>query len=198
MNYSIFSSEERARLASATALVVSCRWAEAYSYLAGLLDGASPPSSRPTLFRLEVAGLLLDVGSEGKIKAAVIRSKETLVAERAKAEGLVAPETFEYNLVNAEHALFEVDANRNFALVRLDSVACLTTAKNHYWRALKLIDGPGHPLRIQLMVNLGNVVRGTGQLVEALQWYETALRSEPGFGPAHFNRAETLDRLPCF
>jgi tetratricopeptide (TPR) repeat protein len=53
----------------------------------------------------------------------------------------------------------------------------------------------GRPLTAESVADLGNALLATGKFAEALSHYDRALELEPGFFPAHLNRAQALRGL---
>ena len=87
---------------------------------------------------------------------------------------------------------------RDFVLAEesIDSLAenlddLLLAAKNHYWNALKA-HGEDDMFAHQLRTNLGNALRKSGRITEALTAYDDVIASDPSFVMAHFHRALSL------
>jgi len=95
--------------------------------------------------------------------------------------------SIEYNLGNAKKSLYDIESTKNKGAFRVESIAILTEAKNHYWKATKLrLSDP------QLLVNLANSLDQCARVAESLIWYDRALYVDPKFGMAHFNRGLAL------
>lgn len=95
--------------------------------------------------------------------------------------------SIEYNLGNAKKSLYDIEITKDIGNFRVESIATLTEAKNHYWKATKL--GLNDP---QTLVNLANSLDQCARVTESLIWYDRALYVDPKFGMAHFNRGLAL------
>ena len=139
----------------------------------------------------EVAGLLIDTGSEGKREQAVKDGLSLLEGNRARLEGLVTAASLDYNLGNAKSALVDLHVPHLFTTPGLGEHDLLLAAKNHYWKALKAHrskDTFAH----QLGTNLANALRKSGRITEALSFYDDIIATEPTFTMAHFHRGLAL------
>lgn len=99
--------------------------------------------------------------------------------------------SLEYNLGNAKKSLYDIQRGRAPAPYNLEALPQLTEAKNHYWRAVHHLSEHG-VLAPQAFVNLANALDQASRVVEAIHWYEEALRINPGFGVALANRGDAL------
>lgn len=149
-------------------------------------------AAKNAVLRMALGALLIDIGAEAGIEDAVRRGLSILELEQSHVDERLDRAQFEYNVGNAKKSLFDIaKAKPDFAF-KPDSIAVLTEAKNHYWRALKVFEKTGRHLPPTLLVNLGNVLDNCGRVPEALIWYNRALTLHPDFSMAHLNRAISL------
>ena len=92
-----------------------------------------------------------------------------------------------YNLANAY--LFSSDLDYRSKLFLVGETA-LDVAKFHYREALKI--GSNSLDLAQVLVNLANCLDNLGRVVEALDYYDQALKINPKFGMALGNKAKAL------
>ena len=139
----------------------------------------------------EIAGLLIDAGAEGRNERAVKDGLALLENNLAHFDGLVTRASLEYNRGNAKIALAELHTPNQFATPGLADHDLLLDAKNHYWRALKA-HGRHDPFAQQLGTNLGNALRMSGRITEALTVYDDIIADDPTFSMARFHRGLAL------
>lgn len=93
-----------------------------------------------------------------------------------------------YNLANAYLFSSDLDSGSKLFLV---GETVLDVAKFHYREALKI--GNSNSLDLaQVLVNLANCLDTLGRVVEALDYYDQALKINPKFGMALGNKAKEL------
>jgi tetratricopeptide (TPR) repeat protein len=146
------------------------------------------PISRATVGqKARLACLLVDVGAQVG-REDLVRSGLAIFTENyAEMASDFRADSLEYNIGNAKKSLYDIERSQSKDAFRAESIARLTEAKNHYWRAVKL--GAIDP---QLLVNLANTLDQCARVVEALLWFDRALIVDPGFGMAHLNRGQAL------
>ena len=59
--------------------------------------------------KIELAGFLIDIGEEGRIKEATLEGLKTIELERENLKGIVTEDSIEYNLGNAKSTLFKIE-----------------------------------------------------------------------------------------
>jgi hypothetical protein len=139
----------------------------------------------------EIAGLLIDIGSEGHLEAAIQGGLTLHENHREHFNGLFTPASIEYNLGNAKSALAELRTPNHFVTPGLTDHDLLLAAKNHYWAALKAHE-PDDDFAHLLRTNLGSALRKSGRITEALTAYDDVIASDPSFVMAHFHRGLSL------
>lgn len=166
---------------------------EAESAARKLLDStAALASTRDRLIRLEAAGLLIDIGAEGKIESAVRLGLATLENERDILAESVELSSYEYCLGNAQMALYEIKRGSESDLPALEETETLTKAKNHFWRASKTLRVSECDFRLRVQTNLANALFLSGRVVEALDQLDQTLRQDPTFAYARHHRGKSL------
>jgi tetratricopeptide (TPR) repeat protein len=144
------------------------------------------------LLKAQLAGLLIDIGAEGRIEKAIRDGIEICLSDRASFLAYIAEGNLEYNLGNAKISLFTLKRLEPQYRHNLESVGLLTEAKNHYWRAYKLLTPSNQEIWVQLLVNLGNTLSTSSRIAEALQYYDLALQYDPNFAEALGNRSRAV------
>jgi hypothetical protein len=144
------------------------------------------------LLKAELAGCLVSIGTEGKIKEAVAQGLEILETERADLGAVLHPASYEYNLGNARLALFEIEADGPQFVASLESFDQLVLAKNHYWKGYRLLTEKCEGIRYQLLINLGVALSHANRVVEAVHFCHRALGEAPELGMAHNKLALAL------
>lgn len=184
--------EDEQLLAAATALLNNRSYERAKQLLdARIANGLSTADPDGTLLLAEIAGLLIDIGSEGHLEAAIKDGLALLENNHERFNGLLTPASIEYNLGNAKSALAELRTPNHFVTPVLADHDLLLAAKNHYWVALKAHD-EDDAFAHQLRTNLGNALRKSGRITEALTAYDDVIASDPSFVMARFHRALSL------
>ena len=184
--------EDECLIAAVTALLNNRSYENAKQLLDGrIAKGLSTADPNDVLLLARIAGLLVDIGSEGHIEAAIKAGLALHEDHRAHLIGLFTLASIEYNLGNAKSSLAELHTPNHFVTPGLADHDLLLAAKNHYWVALKAHhqdDTFAHKLR----TNLGNALRKSGRITEALTAYDDVIDSDPSFVMAHFHRALSL------
>jgi len=160
-----------------------------------LSDGVDIATQSGTMLISKLAGMLIDIGEEGSIEKAALDGLEILETNRKELMKHVREDSFEYNLGNGKSALFKIKrSNPNFKFSAKD-IKLLIEAKNHYWKAYKLISDNDKLLKVQILVNLGNTLLHCGRVAEALQYFDSVLSENPSFPKAQANRSTALISL---
>ncbi len=179
-------------MATATALLNQRRFDDARKLLRDrIAQGLALEVSAGRMLLAEIGGLLIDIGSEGRIEEAVKEGLAILRDNRPLLKGFLTRASLEYNLGNAKIALAELRPPGPFVVPGLADHELLLAAKNHYWVARKAHDGDDD-FGKQLGTNLGNALRKSGRITEALTAYDDIIAADPQFTMAHFHRGLAL------
>ncbi|MFH1852565.1 MAG: LA2681 family HEPN domain-containing protein [Candidatus Neomarinimicrobiota bacterium] len=145
--------------------------------------------------KIELAGFLIDIGEEGKIKQAALDGLQIIENEKEEIKHIILESSIEYNLGNAKSTLFKIQREETGFQYFPKNIQYLIESKNHYWKSFKLsIDEMG-TFTPQLVVNLANTLSCCGRIVESLQYYDEVLEKYPSFPKANASRAKELMRL---
>jgi tetratricopeptide (TPR) repeat protein len=139
----------------------------------------------------QIAGLLIDIGSEGHNEQAIQDGLALLEKHHDQLGTLVTDASRHYNLGNAKSSLADLHNPNAFTTPGLADHDLLLAAKNHYWKALKTHDRNDH-FAHQLRTNLANALRKSGRITEALTAYDDIIASNPNFTMAHLHRGLAL------
>lgn len=142
--------------------------------------------------KIELAGFLIDIGEEGRIKESAIRGMQIIESERENIKGIITEGSIEYNLGNAKSSLFKIEREQKEFEYIPRTINNLIDAKNHYWRAYKYEIDNDEPFRPELVVNLANALSNCGRIVESLQFYDLVIKNYPDFPQANASRAKEL------
>ncbi len=184
--------EDDQLLQTATALLNNRSYEDAKQLLdARIAKGLSTTDPDGVLLLAEVAGLLIDIGSEGHIEEAIQGGLALHENHREDFNGAFTLASIEYNLGNAKSALAELRTPNHFVTPGLTDHDLLLAAKNHYWAALKAHE-PDDDFAHLLRTNLGSALRKSGRITEALSAYDDVITSDPSFVMAHFHRGLSL------
>jgi hypothetical protein len=158
---------------------------------ARIAQGLATDQPASILFLGEIAGLLIDAGSEGQSEEAVKAGLSLLENNVHYFTGLVTAASIDYNLGNAKSALVEIHNPNAFTPPGLVDHDLLLAAKNHYWKALRGNERKGNFAR-QIRTNLATALRKSGRIAEALTFYDEIIAADPTFTMAHFHRGLAL------
>lgn len=147
-----------------------------------------------------LGGLMIDLGSHTHDKELIDRGKnylEELIGQDSDDHALVARY---YNVANAYLALWSLEAGSYLKKGKIGDT--FSSSKKYYRMALdsakkskKQIDPQ---LLSQINTNLGNCLRSVGRFVEALHYYDDALKYNRHHGEALAHKAFTLRYLAPF
>ena len=144
----------------------------------------------PPALLASVACQLVDCGADLR-SPQVVREGLAILESLLDSPGpQVDPGALQYNIGNAKKTLYDLEKPSPEGHFNPAAISLLTEAKNHYWRAYKLLGYDLHDPR--LMVNLAGALDQCCRVAEALRWYAEALLAVPGFPMAHLNRAIAL------
>src|ERR1017187_8949507 len=179
-------------LATATALRDHRSYDEAQQLLiARIAQGLTTDDTAGLTLLANIAGLLIDIGSEGKNEQAIKDGPSVLENNRQHLVDLMTAASLDYNLGNGKIALAELRTPNPFVMPGLADHDLLLAAKNHYWAALKATDQNDNFARM-LRTNLGSALRKSGRITEALTAYDETIANDPSFTMAHFHRGLAL------
>lgn len=153
------------------------------------IDIKNPTGS---LLKAKLAGFLIDIGSERQIESIVRDGIEIYNKNKKYFSKFIHESSIEYNLGNAKSGLFRIQRITPTFEFNPENIGILTEAKNHYWRAYKLLPKNDIGLKKQLLTNLANTLDSSCRVVEALQYYDQVLNEDPGFPQANASRGQAL------
>ena len=142
--------------------------------------------------KADLAGLLIDIGAEGQIKEPILEGLEIFQKDRKPFCKFIREYSLEYNIGNAKSGLFKIQRMNPSFKFSPESIAPLVEAKNHFWRAYKLMTSKDKEIRLQLLVNLANTLDTSGRVVEALHYYDQVLKEDLSFPQANACRGQAL------
>lgn len=166
--------------------------ANTYAGMNARVDFATEESR---LIRVRLAGWLIDLGAESRCEDPIQDGLRILTQERSQLGPSIDGVSYDYNLGNGWSALFNIQRARPDFRMRPDSIKALVQAKLHYWRAYRGLTSKHHTVRKQLLVNLGNLLRISGRVAEALPMFDQVLGEDACFPQAQVGRAEALVTL---
>ena len=158
-------------------------------------EGIDIATQNGTMLKGELAGLLIDIGEEGLIEKATLNGLEILETNRNEFIKHMREYSLEYNLGNGKRTLFKFQRSIPNFKFTAEAVSLLIEAKNHYWKAYKLLSYNDKPLKAQIFVNLANTLLQSGRIAEALQYFDLVIIENPDFSTALANRSAALLRL---
>jgi tetratricopeptide (TPR) repeat protein len=144
------------------------------------------------ILKSNLAGLLIDIGEEGKIEEAILDGMKIFIKDRSSFCKYIDEGSIEYNLGNAKSGLFKIQRTKQGFKFNPESIELLTDAKNHYWRAFKLLPSENTSLWPLLLVNLANTLDTSSRVTEAICYYDLVLEKFPDFPKANACRAQAL------
>lgn len=187
------SSEDRTLIGRIQSLIDQRAYVEANDLvdkrLSQSLDTSNP---RDAYLVAILAGLLIDIGEEGDIEQAALDGVKLFEAHYQTLSNHVKEVSLQYNMGNGKSSLFKIRRKNPGFQFRPNTITLLTEAKNHYWKAFKLLQPEDEDLRPQLLVNLANTLSTSCRVVEALQYFDLTLQQFPEFPQANANRSEAL------
>ena len=149
-------------------------------------------NAREALLKAKLAGFLIDIGSEGQIEEPIRYGIDICQKHRDAFCKFIHEGSIEYNLGNAKSGLFRIQTTNSDFKFNPANIGILTEAKNHYWRAYKLLPKDDIIARKQLLTNLANTLDTSCRVVEALHYYDQVLQEDPKFPQANASRGEAL------
>ena len=156
-----------------------------------IAQGLTADNPAGLLLLAQIAGLLIDIGSEGHNEQAIQDGLALLEKHHDQLGTLVTDASRHYNLGNAKSSLADLHNPNAFTTPGLADHDLLLAAKNHYWKALKTHHRNDH-FAHQLRTNLANALRKSGRITEALTAYDDIIASNPNFTMAHLHRGLAL------
>ena len=147
---------------------------------------------KDSLLKAKFAGFLIDIGSERQIESLIRDGIEIYNKNKKSFSKFIHKSSIEYNLGNAKSGLFRIQRSSPTFEFNPENIGILTEAKNHYWRAYKLLPKADIDLKKQLLTNLANTLDISCRVVEALQYYDQVINEDPEFPQANASRGEAL------
>jgi hypothetical protein len=150
----------------------------------------------------QLAGLLIDIGEEGRIEEASILGLRIFEENYDILKQIIKEHSIEYNLGNAKSTLFKIGLRKyisNFGESRKkeyfspENLELITQSKNHYWRAFKQIRKMDDESRDKLQVNLGISLSNSCRIIEAFDYFDGVICENKDFAMAYANRADLFD-----
>ena len=140
------------------------------------------------LLKADLAGLLIDIADNNGNENAAQVGTDILEKEYKSFKRFLAETSLQYNIGNGKSTLYKIRRKAQGSIFSLASIELLTESKNHYWRAYKMMDRKTINLRNRLLVNLGNDLDTSGRVVEALQYFDYVLKSNPNHANPNYQR----------
>lgn len=186
-----------------------------YRYIHTLLDNSKFPQAREairieldnleklsnqkqfTYFRLELYGLMIDLGVESLTEEDIDVAEEFFEKNEVDIKQHISSSAFHYNLANAKSGKCTIYYRSNPGVKSPDKIRSLLQLPiNHYWAALKALEPEKQKeFKAQIGINLSNNLAGVGRLVEAIQILDTVLKEDSSFPQALISRGDTLSIL---
>lgn len=174
-------------------LIVQQEWASAVELIQTRLDDSLDLSIPNNPFiKTKLAGLLIDIGSGGLLEEPIKHGIDIYEKDIDIFAKHVHRSSIEYSLGNGKSGLFSIQRTKPGFRFNPKNIDVLTEAKNHYWRAYKLLRKTDIELKMRLLTNLANTLDTSGRIVESLQYYDQVIKNVPGFPNANAGRAEAL------
>lgn len=142
----------------------------------------------------EVAGFLIDIGSESLDREAAEAGICILYEQETNFKKNLSEQSFNYCLGNGLHALYKIESNK-VGLPTLELIKPhLSEAKNYYFKAFKEInlERIDH-IDLEILTNLATNLKQSGRIGEALRLYKSVLQNNSKFPQALIGFAEGLD-----
>lgn len=178
---------------SVYAFMDSGRYDEAKRIVIEKLDDIQPAGEGNIMLLAEIAGFLIDIGSEHMDAEAAEKGVSILENNRQLFEGKLNAASYYYNLGNGKEALYKV---RKYG-PGLPSPAHITPelidAKNCLYKAYKAVSSANQILEHKINSNLGGNLGQAGRVIDAIKFYQTILKVNPEFPQALLGLAENLD-----
>lgn len=144
------------------------------------------------LLKVKLAGILIDIGNEGQIEKPIKDALDIYNKNRNAFAKVIHESSIEYNLGNAKSGLFRIQRSNPSFKFKPKNIGILIEAKNHYWRAYKLLPKDGLGFRKKVLTNLANTLDTSGRVVEALQYYDQIIKEDSEFPQANASRGQAL------
>lgn len=147
-------------------------------------------------FKLKLYGFLIDIGCEIQNENVLLEAIRFFEINEQQICTCITKSSYYYNLANAKHGLERIFWSKN------NGVHPINITKNIfqepiklYWLAYKSIGDKNKSLLFQILINLSNSLADTSRLVEAIQFVDMVLRTEPNFPQALISRGDHLHQL---
>jgi hypothetical protein len=140
-----------------------------------------------------LGGGMIDLGSDKGDGPLIVRGMEYTSKALSKARVADAQAPLLYNLANGSLALWDIRAKECMAKGSLDCT--YIEAKKYFRQAIDLVQSHDLPIDPQLFVNYGNCLDSVSRRIDAVAWYDKAIKIDDRMPLALGNKAMTLYRL---
>lgn len=144
----------------------------------------------------EITGGYISLGMESHNKDAINQGLLLLTKHWNSLQTVATNESLYYFLGNAKHALYRIYINENLPYkypTPQVSKEYLFDAKSSYFKVYKTIDlNKLDKFSSSVLQNLANTLDVNGRIVEALQLYDSVLRTNPNHPQSLISKAQTL------
>jgi len=157
-----------------------------------LLNKIDINQRKGAFLKVDLAGFLIDIGSEGFIEEEIRDGLKIFEEDMDSFRKFITESSIEYNFGNAKSGLFRIQRKNKDLKFSPENIELLIEAKNHYWKSFKKCSSHGKDFNLKLLTNLANSLDTCGRVVESLQYYDLALKEDPNFLVANFCRSQAL------
>lgn len=188
----IYYCEENKKLKSKILSLINLReFSEAINLIREKIENIDESQTIENLYlKMQFAGFLIDIGSEGFIFEASINGLR-IYLENEDMFRKITPEFYvEYNMGNAKKSIFNI--RRSNEGYNEATIGILNEAKNHYWKSYKLCQKLKTEIKPNILVNLGTSLSACGRIVEALQCFDSVISKYSDFPNANACRSDEL------
>ncbi|HMK17012.1 MAG TPA: LA2681 family HEPN domain-containing protein [Chitinophagaceae bacterium] len=170
------------------------KYLEAKKVLIKELENSNKDDSSYPLLFAEIAGFLIDIGSESLDKEATQLGLEMLEKNENFFKDFISEQSYNYCFANGKNAMYKIENKRN-GLPSLESIMpFLSEAKNYYFKAFKVIDLNGiNDIDLKILTNLANNLYESGRVIEAIRLYDSVLKINSKFPQALIGMARSID-----
>ena len=135
--------------------------------------------------KIHLSCLYIDYGSVIKDKSFLIKGIDLIILNQKEMAKIVSKASLLYNLANGYSIYYSLTKNK-----KLNDENIIIKIKKLYKKAIKSCDD--FNFKVQILVNLGNFYNNFGRYVDALEYYEEALKINPTHGMALLNKGQSL------
>lgn len=135
--------------------------------------------------KIHLSCLYIDFGFAKKDEKLILKGINLIEKNEKTMTLLITPSSLSYNLANGYLNYYSLTKNKV-----INDTNIIIKIKELYKKALKLSKDPN--LKVQILVNLGNFYNYFGRYIDALEYYEEALKINPTHGMALVNKGQSL------